>query len=109
MSQYVKIVVYTPKSHASKIREVMGKAGAGKMGNYSHCTFTIEGVARYLPLKGAKPFIGKVGKLEQSREVRIESLCEKKLVKNVIKAVRSVHPYEKPEINIYLLDSVKNF
>ena len=38
----VKIVVFAPETHADAVREAMGKAGAGKMGNYSFCSFSAK-------------------------------------------------------------------
>ncbi len=51
-----KIVVYTPELHAEKLREAMGQAGAGKIGNYSFCTFTPKGTCRFKPMEGANPY-----------------------------------------------------
>lgn len=92
--QYVKIVVFVPESHAEIVRRAMGDAGAGKLGNYSHCTFSVKGVGRFLPHEGAHPAIGTVGKLEEVVEERIEIICEKKIYKKVIAAMKKAHPYE---------------
>ncbi len=45
----VKIVIFVPESHADIVREAMGKAGAGKIGNYSFCSFSSKGVGRFRP------------------------------------------------------------
>ena len=102
-NESVKIVVYVPESHADVIREAMGKAGAGWNGNYKHCSFSVKGTGRFFPLKGAKPAIGKIGKLEEVIEERIETVCYQKDLNKVIKAIKKVHPYEKPAIDIYPL------
>jgi len=64
MEKRYKIVVYVPESHSEKVREAMGNAGAGKIGNYSHCTFTLKGTGRFKPEEGANPTIGQIGVLE---------------------------------------------
>ena len=92
--KYVKIVVFVPESHANIVRKVMGDAGAGKLGNYSHCTFSMKGVGRFLPLTGARPTIGKVGTLEEVVEERIETICPKNIMNEVIAAMKKAHPYE---------------
>lgn len=99
----MKIVVYVPESHADAVREAMGKAGAGWTGKYKHCSFSIKGVGRFLPLKTAKPAIGKVGKLEKVVEERIETICYKKNLNKAIKTIKKIHPYEEPAIDIYPL------
>lgn len=99
----IKLVVFVPETHADIVREAMGKAGAGTVGKYKYCTFSIKGIARYKPIKGSKPAIGKVDKLEKVAEERIETTCFRKDLDKIIKAIKKVHPYEKIEINIYPL------
>lgn len=101
----IKIVVFVPKTHTDIVRKAMGDAGAGKIGNYSHCSFSVTGTGRFLPTEGAKPFIGKVGKPEEVKEERIEIICEKEKAKEVIDAMRKVHPYEEVAFDIYPLIS----
>jgi len=81
----------------------MGEAGAGAIGDYNCCTFSIKGVGRYKPTDKAHPFIGEIGKFEEVNEERIESICLKKDLDKVIKAIRTVHPYEQPAFDIYSL------
>ncbi|MFZ3301399.1 MAG: hypothetical protein WA152_01645 [Microgenomates group bacterium] len=102
MSQ-VKIVVFVPKTHTDIIRQAMGDAGAGRIGNYSHCSYSSDGVGRYKPTDRAKPFIGEVGKFEEVIEERIECVCDKDKAKEVISAMRKVHPYEEVAFDIYPL------
>jgi len=103
MKRNVKIVVFVPEANSDAVREAIGKAGAGKIGKYSYCTFSTKGIGRFKPEQGAKPAIGKVGKLEQVAEERIEFVCEKKLIKKVINAIKKVHPYEEISLDIYPL------
>lgn len=101
----VKIVVFVPRSHADAVRQAMGNAGAGKIGNYSNNSFSIDGVGRFKPLDGAKPFIGEVGKFEEVEEVRIECVCERSNAKEAIAAMRKAHPYEEVAFDVYPLIS----
>jgi hypothetical protein len=102
-SQYVKIVVFVPKTHADVVRQVMGDAGAGKMGHYSHCSYSSVGIGRFKPLEGAHPFVGEVGRLEEVEEERIECICERNKARGVIETVRKVHPYEGMALDIFPL------
>lgn len=101
--QYVKIVVFVPKTHADLVRQAMGDAGAGKIGLYSYCSYSIVGTGRFKPLEGAYPSIGKVGKFAEAEEDRIESICERSKARGVIRAIKKVHPYESPAFDIYPL------
>ena len=101
---HLKIVITVPVSHTDIVREAMGKAGAGRIGNYEFCSFSSRGTGRFRPLAGANPAIGQVGELEQVEEERIEVTCDRELVEDVIKAIKSVHPYEEPVIDVYSLE-----
>ena len=103
MSRRYKIVVYVPESHADKMREIVGEAGAGKIGNYSHCTFSVKGVGCFKPETGAHPSIGSVGSIQEVLEERIESICSEDKLQAVLKAIKDTHPYEEPATEVYLL------
>ena len=103
-SKNVKIVVFVPESHADVVREAIGKAGAGKIGNYTFCSFSSKGTGRFKPEDGAHPAIGEVGKLESVQEERIEFVCDRNLVKDVIAAIKKVHPYEEVALDTYSLE-----
>lgn len=105
-SKNVKLVVFVPETHTDIVREAMGKAGAGKLGNYSNCTFSTKGIGRFIPEGGANPHIGQVGKLEEVLEERIETVVERTKLQAVIKAIRSVHPYEEVALDIYPLENI---
>lgn len=100
-SNFVKFVIFVPVSHAEAVRKVMGEVGAGRVGNYSHASFSIKGVGRFKPLKGAKPAIGSIGKLEEVEEERIEVVIQKDKLEQLINAIRKVHPYEEMAFDIY--------
>jgi len=100
-----KIVVTAPVAAADKVRQAIGEVGAGKVGNYSFCSFSTRGVGRFLPNEGAHPAIGEVGKLEEVEEERIEVNCADELVASVVATIRAAHPYEEPAIDIYPLDN----
>ena len=101
MGKFVKIVVYTPVSHAEKIRRVLAETGCGYMGKYDFCSFSVKGVGRFRPLKGAKPFVGRAGKIEKIAEERIETICPKVKLKQTLAMLKKVHPYEEPAIDVY--------
>ena len=102
----LKMVVFVPESHAAAVREAMGEAGAGKMGNYSFCSFSSKGVGRFRPDEGAEPAIGEVGRLEEVVEERIEALCRRENVNAVIEAIKEVHPYEEVPIDLYNIEEI---
>ena len=101
MQDLVKIVVFVPEDHADLVREAMGKAGAGKIGNYSYCSFSTRGKGRFRPEAGSDSYIGEVGSLETVEEERIEVACERGQVGSIVQAIKAVHPYEEVVIDMY--------
>lgn len=101
----LKIVVFVPKSHAAKVRNAIGETEAARIGNYSHCISEIESTGYFKPEKGAKPSIGKIGKMQRVKEVRLEFVCPPALKTKVVRAIKKVHPYEEVAFDIYKLIS----
>jgi hypothetical protein len=99
-----KIVTFVPESHADQVRQAIGEAGAGKIGNYSFCSFSTKGTGRFLPLDGANPTIGTVGNPESVEEERIEAICESADVQKIIGAIKKAHPYEEVPIEVYRIE-----
>ncbi|MCC7433617.1 MAG: Nif3-like dinuclear metal center hexameric protein [Methanoregulaceae archaeon] len=99
-----KLVVTVPSARAAAVAQAAGDAGAGLIGNYTHCAFRSEGVGQFLPTEGAHPAIGAVGRFEEVAETRIEMTCRAELVGAVNHAIRTVHPYEEPAIDVYVLN-----
>lgn len=98
-----KFAVYVPKSYAEAVRKALGDAGAGFIGNYSHCMFSTDGEGQFKPLAGTHPFIGNIGKLERTKEIRIETIIPASRLNLLLSAVRMAHPYEEPAFDIYPL------
>lgn len=98
-----KIVTFVPVKDAEKVRMAMGDAGAGKWRNYHHASFSSRGVGRFTPEKGAHPAIGEIDKPQEVEEERIEVICHKDKVKEVVAAIKANHPYEEIPLEIYKL------
>jgi dinuclear metal center YbgI/SA1388 family protein len=98
-----KLVVFIPVEAVSKVSNAVFKAGAGNIGNYSHCSFQTEGKGNFLPLEGARPAIGKKGKLEKVQEMRFEAIVPSDKLENVVSAMITAHPYEVPAFDCYKL------
>lgn len=98
-----KICFFAPIESAEHVKQAMFKAGAGKIGNYEHCSFESLGTGQFRALAAANPFIGEVGKLEKVSELKIEMVCEESIIKNVIAALKASHPYEVPAYDVVKL------
>ncbi|KHE70417.1 Nif3-like dinuclear metal center hexameric protein [Halobacillus sp. BBL2006] len=101
--ELVKLTVFVPEDHANSVRNAISEAGAGHIGNYSHCTYQISGEGTFQPLDGTDPYIGSIGKLEIVKEKRIETIVPKSKLTAVLKAMEHAHPYEEVAYDLYPL------
>jgi dinuclear metal center YbgI/SA1388 family protein len=84
-----KFVVFVPEDYWDTVRESICRAGAGRLGNYGDCTFSVDGTGTFMPLSGSNPFIGKAGELEKVKEKRLEAIVPEKSLNGVVKAMFS--------------------
>ncbi len=96
-----KLVVFVPIDALSKVSNAVFAAGAGMMGNYSHCGFAADGTGTFLPLKGAKPAIGGKGAFEKVLEIRFETIVPGDKLDAAISAMKKAHPYEMPAFDVF--------
>jgi len=101
-----KLVVFAPRDSAAAVRDSVTRAGAGAIGAYDSCTFTVAGEGRFRPLEGADPAVGEPGRLEVVAEERIEAVYPRPLRSAVVEALRAAHPYEEPAFDVLELADV---
>jgi hypothetical protein len=102
----VKIVTFVPLASANDVRQAFGDAGAGQIGEYSYCSYSVVGKGRFVPSSQAQPHIGSAGVAEVVEEERIEVVCDRLDAKAVIAALKQAHPYEEVAFDIYELIDV---
>lgn len=98
-----KWVVYVPRENAEAVREAVFAAGAGHIGDYSHCSWSVSGIGQFLPQEGASPAVGSVGTVERVAEDRVEVVAPARARAAVLAAMRAAHPYEEPAFDIFAL------
>lgn len=103
VERYYKIVVYVPTEFENTLREAVCAAGCGYIGEYSDCTFAGRGQGTFKPLDGTNPFIGNIGELTFTDEVRLETVVSESKLNHALEAMLAVHPYEEPAYDIFEL------
>ncbi|MFO7978193.1 MAG: Nif3-like dinuclear metal center hexameric protein [Bacteroidales bacterium] len=100
-----KLVVFCPVAHAHLVREAIFKAGAGHIGEYSSCSFNVQGSGSFRAGQQANPFVGKINELHFEPEERIETVFPAYLENNILQAMLKSHPYEEVAYDVYSLDN----
>src|SRR5438477_1969126 len=98
-----KLVVFAPRDVADRVADAMFAAGAGRIGNYTSCSFRSPGTGTFFGEEGANPAVGQAGHLERVEEIRIEIIVPISRAAEVIAALRKSHPYQEPAFDLLQL------
>jgi dinuclear metal center YbgI/SA1388 family protein len=102
-AKQLKLVTFVPTSAVDKVSEALFAAGAGRIGNYSSCSFRTPGTGTFFGEPGANPTVGQPGKLERAEEIRLETLIPINRIDEIIRALKQSHPYEEPAFDLIQL------
>ncbi len=98
-----KLVTFVPEEVFEKVAEALFNAGAGKIGNYSQCSFYNEGTGTFFGNELSNPMFGKKGQIEKVKEIRLEVICPNASIQYIIDILMQVHPYEEPVYDLFML------
>jgi dinuclear metal center YbgI/SA1388 family protein len=98
-----KLVTFVPQEHVEKVAQALFDAGAGRIGDYTQCSFRSPGTGTFFGEDGTNPAVGQKGKLEQTAEIRIETVMPIARLNEVLTALRRSHPYEEPAFDLVQL------
>ncbi|MFT6815573.1 MAG: dinuclear metal center YbgI/SA1388 family protein [Sphingobacteriales bacterium] len=98
-----KLSTFVPIEHKSEVVKAIYAAGAGKIGNYSECSFSTEGIGTFKALENALPFVGSKGVLHSEAEEKLEVIVPMHLKSTVVNALLKAHPYEEVAYDLYPL------
>lgn len=100
-----KLFTFVPVDKAEEVRQAIFNAGGGFIGNYSECSFTVEGMGTFKAGTGTDPYVGKIGEQHQEKEVKIEVIFPAHLEGSLVKAMIAAHPYEEVAYDVVSLDN----
>jgi dinuclear metal center YbgI/SA1388 family protein len=98
-----KLVTFVPKEHLETVSQALFAAGAGRIGNYSACSFQLPGTGTFFGEEGTDPAVGQQGKLERVEEIRLETVVPLASIEAVVRALKQSHPYEEPAFDLNTL------
>ena len=98
--KFFKLEIFIPETHLIDLQKALQKADAGHIGNYDSCLSYAPVTGVWRPLEGTHPYLGTENELCQAPELKVEVCCKRENLENTVKAIKAVHPYEEPVINI---------
>jgi dinuclear metal center YbgI/SA1388 family protein len=100
-----KLFTFVPVEKAEEVRNAIFAAGAGRIGNYSECSFNTEGNGTFKVGDEARPFVGEKGERHTEKEIRVEVIFPAYLEYGIITALKSAHPYEEVAFDVVPLSN----
>lgn len=104
--KYYKLEIYIPESHFSALQKALRDVDAGHIGNYDCCLNYSKVIGTWRPLEGTNPFIGETNQICEAEELKVEVTIQKENLYSTISAIKDIHPYEEPVINVVPLIEV---
>jgi hypothetical protein len=98
-----KLVVFVPREALDTVRDALFAAGAGRIGEYTRCSWYTEGTGTFLGGDGTHPSVGSAGREQRVAELRLETVFPAERQDEVVAALRASHPYEEPAYDVYEL------
>ncbi len=104
--QQYKLIVFVPPAELATLRTALAAAGAGVIGDYSECGFSLLGQGSFRGGSSTNPNIGQRGRLEFVEEARLEMVVPARAAGAVVRALYAAHSYEEPAFDLYPLHAV---
>ena len=103
---YLKLEIYIPESHFAALQKALQNVDAGHIGNYDCCLSYSRVIGMWRPLAGTHPYIGSENVMSEEEELKVEITILSEKLEETLSAVKAVHPYEEPVINVIKLEKV---
>ncbi|MEE6282347.1 Nif3-like dinuclear metal center hexameric protein [Georgenia sunbinii] len=87
---------FVPTAHTTAVLDALATAGAGDLGEYDRCAFTVTGEGTFRPGAAANPTLGTHGEIAEVTEDRLEMVAPRGRRGAILDALRAAHPYEEP-------------
>lgn len=95
-----KLEIFIPEAHLPALQKALREVDAGHIGRYDSCLSYSPVTSCWRPLEGSQPYLGEAGKLSTEPELKVEVTCRRERLEQTLAAVKAVHPYEEPVINV---------
>lgn len=100
---YCKLEIFIPETHLAVLQAALQAVDAGHIGSYDCCLSYSPVTGCWRPLEGTSPYLGRVGEISSEPELKVEVTCRTEQVDDTVEAVKKIHPYEEPVINVFPL------
>ncbi|MBG7611863.1 Nif3-like dinuclear metal center hexameric protein [Polaribacter sp. BAL334] len=100
-----KLTTYVPIKNAVDVRNSLFSAGAGNIGNYDACSFSVSGEGTFRGNENSNPTLGEKGVLHTEKEIQITVTFELKNEGHILKALKENHPYEEVAYEVITIEN----
>ncbi|AYO57761.1 Nif3-like dinuclear metal center hexameric protein [Chryseobacterium sp. 6424] len=104
-----KLEVMVPEDYTEKVKTALFEAGAGNIGFYDECSFSLNGEGTFRPIAGSSPFSGSLNIRENAAEQMISVIFERHKKNNILKKMKAAHPYEEVAYQLINLENENQY
>lgn len=104
--EYFKLEIFIPEANFRQLQKALQEVDAGHIGRYDSCLSYSRVTGTWRPLPGSNPYIGTENEISEEPELKVEVTCRAEHLQGTMEAVKAVHPYEEPVINVIPLYQV---
>ena len=97
---FCKLEIYIPETHLPVLQEALRTVDAGHIGCYDCCLSYARVTSCWRPLEGSRPYSGEENRLSTQAELKVKVTCRRESLDATLLAIKNVHPYEVPVINV---------
>lgn len=101
--RYCKLEIFIPETHLPQLQQALRAVDAGHIGRYDCCLSYSHVKGCWRPLKDTSPYLGREGEISEESELKVEVTCLTERADLTVEAVKRIHPYEEPVINVIAL------
>ena len=99
-----KLCFLVPEAHVERVKSAVFAAAGSRVGNYDYCAWQTRGQGQFRALAGADPYLGDIGEVKAVAEMKVELVCDERLIGAAVAALKAAHPYETPAYEVYRLE-----
>jgi len=101
-----KLTTYVPEKNLEDLKNKLYISGAGTIGNYDQCSFSVKGIGTFKGNSKSNPVIGKKGDYTKIEEVKVTFTFPKHKELEILQTLKIYHPYDEYAYEIITTENI---
>ena len=101
-----KLTTYVPEKNLEDLKNKLYISGAGTIGDYDECSFTVKGIGTFKGNSNSNPIIGKKGDSTKIEEVKVTFTFPTHREQEILQTLKINHPYDEYAYEIISTENI---